>query len=173
MHRQTWWLYRRAGVDPPEIGEPMRPYDPIQIARQFLFVREAKNLGQNRGLRVEAIQHYSGGGVADSWCMEFLWLVFDIAYQGQAPFGRMQACNDLLLLAKQQQWTVLTPAVGDIALSIMPDTGRAHHVALLTGINPLVAIAGNTSEDGLSGDGDRVAEHVISPNLKVFVRVPT
>lgn len=150
----------------------MRLYDPIVIARQFLYVREAQNLGQNRGLRVEAIQHFSGGGVGDSWCMEGLWMWFDIAYQGKAPFGRMQACQDLLILAKQQQWTVLSPAVGDIVLSIN-DAGRAHHVGIVTSLNPLTAIAGNTSALGTSDNGDRVAEHQISPNKKVYVRIPT
>lgn len=150
----------------------MRLYDPIIIARQFLFVREAQNLGQNRGLRVEGIQHWSGGGVADSWCMEMLWLWFDLAYQGHAPFARMQAVESLHVFAKQQNWITSIAAVGDIALTVTPE-GHAHHVALVTGTNPLTAIAGNTSSDGVSSNGDGVYEHQINPAGKIFVRVPT
>lgn len=148
----------------------MRLYDPVAIARQFLFVREAQSIGQNRGLRVEAIQHYAGGGVADSWCMEFLWMVLDVAYQGKPPFGRMQACHDLLLLAKQQQWIVTIPGPRDIALTVTD--GRAHHVSLVTSAQPLTAIAGNTSADGVSSNGDGVYEHAIAAANKVFVRIP-
>lgn len=150
----------------------MRSYSPIHIAREFSFVREAQTVGQNRGIRVEAIQHWSGGAQADSWCMEMLWMWFDIAYQGKPPFGRMQACESLHALAIQQKWLVSSPAVGDIALTVN-DAGHAHHVALVTGIEPLTAIAGNTSSDGVSSNGDGVYEHAISPVGKVFVRVPT
>lgn len=146
----------------------MRFFDPILIARQFLYVRE---LPPNRGLRVESVQHWAGGAFGDSWCLEFLWMVFDIAYQGGAPFGRMQACSDLHMLARQYHWIVTEPAVGDAALTVN-SAGHAHHVALVTGLQPLTAIAGNTSSDGQSDNGDRVAEHQISPAGKVFLRIP-
>lgn len=149
----------------------MRFYDPIQIARQFLYVREAQSVGQNRGIRVEAIQHWAGGQQADSWCMEFVWMVLDIAHQGNPPFGRMQACEELHHLARQQKWIVPLPAVGDIVLTVNT-AGHAHHVGIVTGTQPLTSIAGNTSSDGSSSNGDRVAEHAINAANKVFVRLP-
>lgn len=146
-------------------------YDPIAIARQFLYLREAQTKGQNRGLRVEAIQHWSGGQFGDSWCMEFVWLVLDICYQGQCPFDRQQSTEAFLQLAATRGWIVTAPQIGDIVLSVA-SAGQAHHVGLVTDISPLASIAGNTSADGTSSNGDRVAEHAITPDLKVFVRIP-
>jgi hypothetical protein len=148
-----------------------RTYNPVTIARQFLYVREAQSVGQNRGLRVESIQHWADGAFGDSWCQEFLWFVFDIAYQGHPPFPRMQACETLHRLAVASGWIVHVPRVGDIVLSVN-GTGHAHHCGLITSIAPLTSIAGNTSEDGTSSNGDRVAEHTISPTNKVFLRIP-
>ena len=54
-----------------------RVLDPVTEARKFLYLREAQSLGQNRGLRVEAIQHWSGGQAGDSWCAEFVWFILD------------------------------------------------------------------------------------------------
>lgn len=148
-----------------------RSYDPISIARQFRYVREAQSIGQNRGLRVEAIQHWAGGATADSWCAEFLWMVFDIAYQGNPPFDRVQACEDLHQLARKRSWIVTEPHRGDIVLTVN-EAGHAHHVGIVTQTGPLKSIAGNTSVDGVSDNGDRVAEHAISPNGRVFVHLP-
>jgi hypothetical protein len=154
----------------------MKPtYDVVEIARQFRYVREARTDEeiQNTGLRVEAIQHWSAGQPRDSWCMEFLWMVFDIAYQGEPPFDRMQACQQLLELAREKGWMILEdPHAGDVVLTVHPDTQHAHHVALITSNDPLTAIAGNTSPSGTSSDGDGVHEHYITAVNKVFVRVP-
>lgn len=148
-----------------------RYYDPVLIARQFLYIREAQAIGQNRGLRVESIQHWAGGRQADSWCLEFLWMVFDIAYQGNPPFPRMQACEDLHLMARREKWITAAPSPGDIVLTVNA-AGHAHHVGLVTDIDPMTSIAGNTSADGTSSNGDRVAEHQIERAGKVFVRFP-
>ncbi len=145
-------------------------YDPVAIARQFLYVREAATA--NRGLRVEAIQHWSGGQFGDSWCQEFVWLVFDIAYQGQCPFDREQSTESFRKRALANGWVVTIPSAGDIVLSLKPD-GTAHHVGILTKVSPLTSIAGNTSEDGTSSNGDRVAEHFISNAQKMYVHVPS
>jgi hypothetical protein len=144
-------------------------YDPVAIARQFLFVREA---GANRGLRVEAIQHWSTGQAGDSWCMEFATMVLDICFQGNAPIARQGSCEAVHALASQRGWLTDTPILGDLVLSINLDTGLAHHVGIVTSVDPLMSIAGNTSEDGVSSNGDRVAEHAISATNKVFVRYP-
>jgi hypothetical protein len=149
----------------------MKPtYDAIEVARQLLFVREA---GENRGLRVEAIQHYSRGQFGDSWCCEFATMVLDICYQGDAPIPRMGACEDVHQLAIKQGWIVTDPAPGDLFLYVT-DAGHAHHIGFVTQATPLTGIAGNTSEDGVSSNGDGVHEHAlnVAPNHIVFVRLP-
>lgn len=144
-------------------------FDPVAIARQFLFVREA---GENRGLRVEAIQHWSEGQFGDSWCCEFATMVLDIASQGASPIPRQGSCEDVKELAYRNGWVAPVPQVGDLVLSVDPTTQHAHHVGILTSTDPLTSIAGNTSADGISSNGDRVAEHVIDPANKLFVHYP-
>lgn len=146
-----------------------RVYDPVAVARQFGFVREAQTIGQNRGLRVEAIQHWASGAQGDSWCAEFATMVLDIAYQGNAPIPRLQACEDIHELAAEKHWVSASASIGDLVLSIDPANGKAHHVALITSTDPLTAIAGNTSADGVSSNGDGVYEHAISGTNKIFV----
>lgn len=145
----------------------LNPYlDPIAVARQFLYVREAQSLGQNRGLRVEAIQHWSGGQTGDSWCTEFVWLVLDISYGGEPPIDRTQSCEALRQLAGQRGWLTSTPTPGCLYLYINA-AGLAHHVGFVTVPDPLTGIAGNTSPDGTSPNGDGVYEHEI--HATVFV----
>lgn len=138
----------------------------IAIARLFLFVREAQSTGQNRGLRVEAIQHWSAGQFGDSWCAEFVWFVLDIVYHGNAPIPRTGSTQALLDYARQQNWIVDASAVGDLYF-YLNDAGLPHHVGIVTSINPLIGIAGNTSADGTSANGDRVAEHAITAHTFV------
>jgi len=140
----------------------------VTVARQFLYVRE---LAGNRGLRVNAMQTWGGGKLGDSWCCFFATMVFDICYQGKCELPRTGSCDEVLEVARSSGLVVETPAVGDIALS-MRGPHDAHHIAIVTGINPLRAIAGNTSKDGTSSNGDGVYEHEISPKNKIFVRVP-
>ncbi len=137
--------------------------DPVTIARQFLFVREANE--PNTGLRVEAIQHWSGGQKGQSWCCYFATMVLDIAFKGNAPVPRGGVCEDVHALAVKQDWLIdLARALpGDLFL-YLDATGRAHHVGLLTERNPMtplgwMGIAGNTSADGTSANGDGVHEH--------------
>lgn len=144
--------------------------DVVAIARLFLHVREAQSTGQNRGLRVEAIQHWSGGQAADSWCVEYVWMVLDLRYAGHPPFDRMQNCEAVRAWAADQGRLRTEPAAGDLFFYLDPSTGRAHHIGIVTGVNPLIGIAGNTSSDGKSANGDRVAEHAIK--AKLFVRLP-
>lgn len=146
-------------------------YKPIDIARQFLFVHEAQSLGQNRGLRVEAIQHWAGGHEGDSWCMEFAWFVLDICFEGKPPFDRQQSTELMRQVADSHGWLTYTAGVGDLVLSLNAN-GHAHHVGIVTSTNPLTSIAGNTSANGLSSNGDRVAEHTISREAKIFVNYP-
>jgi hypothetical protein len=148
-------------------------YNPVEIARQFLYIREAQTLGQNQGQRVNAIQMWSGGkdGLGQSWCDYFATMVLDIAFQGVSPIPREGSTEATRVLAGSHGWLTHEPSVGDLVLSLNAE-GRAHHVGIVTQIAPLKSIAGNTSEDGVSSNGDRVAEHTISPAGKIFVHYP-
>lgn len=132
-------------------------YSPTDIARQFLFLREAS---QNKGQRVEAVQHWSGGQPGDSWCAEFLTMILDICFQGVPPIGRLRACQDIYDLAKKNSYLVDVPVKDDIYIYVN-SVDHAHHIGFITTLAPTIGIAGNTSADGTSSNGDRVAEHSI------------
>jgi hypothetical protein len=144
-------------------------HDPVEIARLFAFVREAQDEGQNRGLRVEAIQHWSKGAPGDSWCAEFATMVLDLAFAGNAPIDRQGSCEAIRRVAAQAGWITDTPQVGDLFLYVNA-TGNAHHIGFVTQTDPLMGIAGNTSSDGTSSNGDGVYEHGIAAS--VFVHYP-
>lgn len=133
----------------------------IDIARLFLFVREAQAIGQNRGLRVEAIQHWSAGTFGDSWCAEFVTMVLDLFFQGNAPIPRTGSCETIHQLAKSSGTLTDTPSIGDIVLHLN-SAGVAHHCGFVTQLHPLTSIAGNTSPDGASDNGTGVYEHAIA-----------
>lgn len=147
---------------------PKRVYVPMAVARMFEFVREAG--GNNRGLRVEAIQHWGGGSPGDSWCMWFATMVLDLCYQGASPIPRQGNCQAVWDLAQKNGWVVTDPMQNDLYFYVT-DQGHAHHVGIVTATQPLTGISGNTSEDGTSDNGDRVAEHAIKATH--FVRVPS
>lgn len=144
----------------------------IDIARLFLFVREVP---QNRGLRVEAIQHWSTGQFGDSWCAEFATMILDLFFHGNAPIPRQGSCEGIYQLAKASGWIADHPVPGDLVLSIN-SAGIAHHCGIVTQTNPLMtSIAGNTSPDGHSDNGTGVFEHTISaipPEAFAFVHYP-
>jgi hypothetical protein len=137
----------------------------VDIARLFLSVREA---GANKGNRVEAIQHWGGGMAGQSWCCWFATMVLDLFYSGASPIPRMGACQDVYDLAKKNGWLTPVPSVGDIFLYVN-DQDHAHHIGFVTSVLPLTGIAGNTSEDGTSSNGDRVAEHSIGGSHVKYV----
>jgi hypothetical protein len=140
--------------------------DVIRIARLFLFVREA---GKNAGQRVEAIQRWCGGMPGDSWCAYYVSMVLDLAFGGKAPIPRTGVCQKMYDQAKTEGWVASQPAVGDLFLYVNAGD-HAHHVGIVTGVNPLVGIAGNTSADGKSNNGDRVAERPVASD--VFIHYP-
>lgn len=143
-------------------------------ARQFTYIREAQELGQNRGLRVEAIQHWSKGTRGDSWCAEFATMVLDIHYRGVAPIDRMQACQDIYEMAAAEHWIIDAPEVDALFLYVDAND-HAHHIGFVSSITPLTGIAGNTSKDGRSSNGDGCYEHEIlrpGEGKIVYVRVP-
>lgn len=143
--------------------------DPVQLARLFSFVREVQSEGQNRGIRVEAIQHWSLGQTGDSWCAEFATMILDLCFEGQSPIPRLGACAAIQALAAEKGWTTDTPSPGDLFLYLNAE-GSAHHVGIVTQIDPLTGIAGNTSADGTSVNGDGVYEHAIGATT--FVHYP-
>ena len=145
----------------------MIKFSPVAIARQFLFVREA---GANKGQRVEAIQKWGGGLPGDSWCAWFATMVLDICFQGSAPIPRAGAVQTIYDLAKSKGWMTTQPEQDDIFIYVN-DADHAHHIGFVS--FPGVGIAGNTSADGSSSNGDRVAEHAIStgPHVK-YIKYP-
>lgn len=143
-------------------------FSPTDISRQFLFIREA---GSNKGQRVEAIQHWAGGSAGQSWCAYFATMVLDICFQGTAPIPRLGTVQDIYDLAKEEKWLVAIPQKDDIFIYVN-EVDHAHHIGFVTDIGS--GIAGNTSQDGKSSNGDRVAEHTINDNSKLvkYIRYP-
>src|SRR5262249_11005923 len=141
----------------------------LWFIRQFRYVREAAE--QNTGQRVEGIQRWGGGAKGQSWCCYWATKMLDIWYQGNAPIPRLGVCEDVHQLARRNNWITDEPEVGDIVLTVT-DAGHAHHIGIVTGTNPLKSIAGNTSADGVSSNGNGVYEHEISDHNKVFVKYP-
>lgn len=135
-------------------------YNVTDIARLFLYVREA---GANMGQKVEAIQKWCGGEKGQSWCCYYATMVLDIFFQGKSPIPRLGACQDVYDLAKKNGWLTTTPLKDDIFLYV-DSNDHAHHIGIITVDGGGVGIAGNTSEDGTSSNGDRVAEHAITTN---------
>jgi hypothetical protein len=147
----------------------MTPESLTAVARYFLFVRETE--GPNRGAFVEFFQRFAGGVPGDSWCCDFLSLVLDVAYHGHSPLLRSGACQVLLDAARKAGLVVATPEVDTLYFFVTAE-GHAHHVGIVTGVEPLTGIAGNTSEDGTSSNGTGVFEHVIQDgDFVVFVRL--
>ena len=135
--------------------------DVILIARLFLFVREA--VSQNNGQRVNAIQMWSGGqsALGTSWCAWFVTMVLDLAFQGDSPIPRQGTAQGIRDLCTTNGWMTDTPSVGDLYFYVDAND-HAHHVGMVSTLDPLTGISGNTSADGASSNGDRVAEHQIT-----------
>ncbi|MDB5210209.1 MAG: hypothetical protein JWQ30_1036 [Sediminibacterium sp.] len=135
-------------------------YSPTEIARQFLFVREA---GPNTGQRVEGIQRWCGGIAGQSWCCYFATMILDIFFQGSSPIPRLGACQDVYAMAKKNGWLTDNPIKDDLYIYVDAND-HAHHIGIVTEDGGSSGIAGNTSADGTSSNGDRVAEHVLITN---------
>lgn len=153
-------------------------YDTVAVARMFGYLREAQKIGQNRGARVDGVITWALGDLGQSWCGYWaIGFVLDIVFQGDGPFERTQEINgstdSSLAYARERGWVVeLADALpGDLVYSV-DASGNPHHVAILVTSSPFVTIAGNTSADGKASNGDRVAEHEVSPAGKVIVQYP-
>lgn len=147
----------------------------LEIARLFDFVREAQIEGQNRGQRVEAIAHWCADDLGEglSWCCYYVTLVLDLFFKGKSPIARQGVVHTVYLQCKANDWLVRTPIPGDLFFYI-DDAGHAHHIGFVTGTTPLAGIAGNTSRDGKSSNGDGCYEHTltVSPAHVRYARIP-
>jgi hypothetical protein len=141
------------------------------VARHLTFIRESD--GPNMGAWVEWLQRFTGGRVGDPWCADFVSFVLDVAYHGKQGLPPSGSTQRLLDAAKTKGFVVFVPAVDDLYFFIT-ETGKPHHVGIVTATDPLTGIAGNTSEDGLSSEGTGVFEHAlhVAPSRIVFVRLP-
>jgi hypothetical protein len=137
-------------------------FSPADKAREFLFVREA---GQNRGLMVESIIHWSGGQPGDSWCAFFILFILDICFGSKVsnPITRSGAVQTMYDQAKRKKWLVEDPKKDDLFIYVNSED-HAHHIGIVTVDGGGEGIAGNTSEDGKSSNGDGVHEHALVVN---------
>lgn len=148
----------------------------IIAARLFLFVREVG--GANKGLWVGIFQRFVGIDPGQSWCAAFVCFVAAIIFEGKGnlPFPCTGVCEEIHQYAVKHDMVTTTPQPGDLYLFV-DDTGHAHHVGFYTGrdgVGNAIGIAGNTSADGLSSNGDRVAEHPLNvvPRHIVYIALP-
>lgn len=145
----------------------------IQQARNFGFVREVGS--PNHGLWVGIFQRFVGIADGQSWCAAFVCFVLAIIVDGRdlLPFPATGVCEEI------HQWAVTHNKIvsleqglpGDLYLYVTPE-GHAHHVGILTAPwhDGPDGIAGNTSRDGKSSNGDGVYEHTLTAGI-VIVRV--
>lgn len=136
--------------------------------RRLLFVRETN--GANAGAWVQFFQRFCGGKVGDSWCADILSFCLAVCYYGKSPIVRSGSTVELLDDCRRKGYIVATPQPEDLCFSV-DATGHPHHVAVVTVASPLTTIAGNTSVDGLSSNGDGQYEHPVHGRF-VFARLP-
>jgi hypothetical protein len=147
------------------------PASLVTIAKRLDFIRETQ--GPNRGYWVEFLQRFCDGVPGDSWCADFESVVENVAYEGHAPTPRTGSTTMKLDFCKKKGWIVTHPQVDDIYFYVYPDGVTAHHIGIVSGVTPLTGIAGNTSQDGTSSNGDGVYDHTISAGpTTVFARLP-
>jgi hypothetical protein len=141
------------------------------VCHRFDFVREAD--GPNAGVWVNLFQRFTGNKEGESWCCSFVCFCLDALTKGHSPFKKSGACQDIYEQAKARGLVIDTPEVGCLYVFVNDDD-HAHHIGVVTSVSPLRGIAGNTSEDGTSSNGDGVYEHSlnVAPNHIRFIRVP-
>lgn len=147
-------------------------YSPSEVMMElFGHVREAQ---ANKGQRVEAIQRWSGGTPGQSWCCYLVTMILDMCFKGNSPLARQGSTDVVFQQAKKNGWFVTDPKKDDIFLYVHPGTEDAHHIGFITVDGGSRGVAGNTSSDGKSSNGDGVYEHQIStnPQLVKYVRYP-
>jgi len=142
----------------------------IAIARRWLFVRETE--GPNLGKWVEFFQRFCDNQPGDPWCASFISTVMNVDEKGATTYPRTGSTAQLLGAARHKGLVIDTPEIGCLFFYVYETTREPHHVGLVTGLSPLIGLAGNTSEDGKNSEGTGVFEHAISSTNIVFARVP-
>lgn len=143
----------------------------VATARSYLWVREK---GPNTGPKIDDWLAALGLPPGNAWCAAAAcaWALEAAAATGTGIAFRRSA-RALGLLEKNPGLVVAAPAPGDL---VVWDHGQGlGHVAVLTAVvsvggavAALAAVAGNTSADGHSRNGDRVAEHAVAyPDAKI------
>ncbi len=153
----------------------MEAVDLISRARHYLYVRET---GTNEGPEVNKFLAFVGCKPGCSWCAGF---VSYIIHETDPTVVFHKSASALSLLEKNPDLVTDDPQPGDIVVFLHNVTKHLGHVGVLTEvvrINGEVAgidvIAGNTSADGTSRNGDRVAEHPCSlDKVQGYLRVCT
>lgn len=141
----------------------------IDLARQFDFVRETE--GPNRGHYVDAMNEFARAPLGSSWCASFVSFLLWTIFKRSPGLPITASCEELRQAALSAGMISPIPVAGGLYLRIDPATGLAHHVGIVTGVNPLTGIAGNTSPDGTSTNGVGVFEHPIGLANLVFVEL--
>lgn len=149
----------------------MQAVDLIATARKYLGVKET---GPNSGPHIDEWLAALGLTTGFSWCAAFVCGVVMEVDPG-TPLNRSASC--LHLLALNGGLKITDPESGDI---IIHDHGHGlGHAGIVTStvrlngtLTGLASIAGNTSPDGLSRNGDGVYEHAVSlNNVAGYLRV--
>ncbi len=139
----------------------MQPVELIAHARKFLYVREVT---PNTGPEINGWLQRVGQPPGKSWCAAFAYcMVKDV--EPSNPLKPSASALHLLEYNKHAQIASIDDLQpGDI---VIYDHGKGEgHAAIATNVTKVGGklaafdtIAGNTSADGKSRNGDRVAEH--------------
>ena len=143
----------------------------LAVAQDLAFIRETEGL--NRGRWVAWLQEFCHGRPGDPWCCDFESFVEHVAYHGHPPTKRTGACQEKLDDCRRLNFMISAPTIGCLVFTLTA-SGHAIHIGIVTDLHPLTAIAGNTSEDGLSINGDGVHTHPVRthPSRLAFAQLP-
>lgn len=147
-----------------------RAEEVVWLARKLHYIRE---LPDNRGARVEALQRWSGGAPGQPWCAYLVAFVLDIAFEGKSPLPRTGSCDVLLETATRHGWLVPDPEAGDVFLVLKTPTDAVHtgFVTEVLGDGTVRTLEGNTNDDG-SRDGYGVFERVRPLHTLSYIHYP-
>ena len=143
----------------------------VSIAQHEVGVRE---MGRNRGVRVDQYIFAAEGQLGEPWCASFCEWVYENAYSPRkAPFDIGRSVPDLMRRAQSRGRTVQPKDVlpGDLVCVTRAD-GSGRHVGIATSTvdNGYVkTIEGNTNDNG-SAEGDGVYARIRPIKRLVFVR---
>ncbi len=155
----------------------------IATARTYDYVRE-KGANTDGGGFVDRCQTEMGLSPGHSWCACAVckW-VRDTSTRLGVRTSFKRSASALRLLEANAALVVTDPQPGDVIIwnhTVDPAKPQGH-VAILTevvkvdgAVAALAGIAGNTSADGASRNGDRVAEHPVSypdPRIAGYLRI--